>query len=125
MSGKGPMFFRNIPGGMRMAGTGTVTELEVHDVRFPTSEQLDGSDAMNPDPDYSAAYVVLHTDAGPPGHGLCFTIGRGNEVMAAAIRSLAPYVVGRPAPPPPPISPPCTTTSPTTPSCAGSAPRRA
>lgn len=98
MSGKGPMFFRNIPGGMRMAGTGTVTELEVHDVRFPTSEQLDGSDAMNPDPDYSAAYVVLHTDAGPRGHGLCFTIGRGNEVMAAAIRSLAPYVVGRRAP---------------------------
>ncbi|MGA4878099.1 enolase C-terminal domain-like protein [Streptomyces lydicamycinicus] len=81
-----------------MAGTGTVTELEVHDVRFPTSEQLDGSDAMNPDPDYSAAYVVLHTDAGPRGHGLCFTIGRGNEVMAAAIRSLAPYVVGRRAP---------------------------
>ncbi|MCF3147056.1 enolase C-terminal domain-like protein [Streptomyces platensis] len=81
-----------------MAGTGTVTELAVHDVRFPTSEQLDGSDAMNPDPDYSAAYVVLHTGGGPPGHGLCFTIGRGNEVMAAAIRSLAPYVVGRPAP---------------------------
>ncbi|MFD5397105.1 enolase C-terminal domain-like protein [Streptomyces sp. NPDC127097] len=81
-----------------MAGTGTVTELEVHDVRFPTSEQLDGSDAMNPDPDYSAAYVVLHNDGGPDGHGLCFTIGRGNEVMAAAIRSLAPYVVGRPAP---------------------------
>ncbi|MGA5564003.1 enolase C-terminal domain-like protein [Streptomyces platensis] len=81
-----------------MAGTGTVTELEVHDVRFPTSEQLDGSDAMNPDPDYSAAYVVLRTDGGPQGHGLCFTIGRGNEVMAAAIRSLAPYVTGRPAP---------------------------
>lgn len=92
------MFFRNIPGGMRMAVTDTVTELEVHDVRFPTSEQLDGSDAMNPDPDYSAAYVVLHTGSGPQGHGFCFTIGRGNEVMAAAIRSLAPYVVGRPAP---------------------------
>ncbi|MCR8576851.1 enolase C-terminal domain-like protein [Streptomyces sp. Isolate_219] len=81
-----------------MAVTDTVTELEVHDVRFPTSEQLDGSDAMNPDPDYSAAYVVLHTGSGPQGHGFCFTIGRGNEVMAAAIRSLAPYVVGRPAP---------------------------
>ncbi|WP_329400690.1 enolase C-terminal domain-like protein [Streptomyces lydicus] len=78
--------------------TDTVTELQVHDVRFPTSEQLDGSDAMNPDPDYSAAYVVLHTAGGPQGHGFCFTTGRGNDVMAAAIRSLAPYVVGRPAP---------------------------
>ncbi|KPC61418.1 enolase C-terminal domain-like protein [Streptomyces chattanoogensis] len=81
-----------------MTAVGTVTELEVHDVRFPTSRRLDGSDAMNPDPDYSAAYLVLHTDGGPPGHGFCFTIGRGNEVMAAAIRALAPYVVGRPAP---------------------------
>ncbi len=92
------MFFRNIPGGMPMAASDTVTGLEVHDVRFPTSERLDGSDAMNPDPDYSAAYVVLHTGGGPPGHGLCFTIGRGNDVMAAAIRSLAPYLVGRPVP---------------------------
>jgi L-fuconate dehydratase len=75
----------------------TITEVEVFDIRFPTSEQLDGSDAMNPDPDYSAAYVVLRTDdpAGPDGHGFCFTIGRGNDVMAAAIRSLAPYVEGR------------------------------
>ncbi|WP_260638010.1 enolase C-terminal domain-like protein [Streptomyces angustmyceticus] len=81
-----------------MAASDTVTGLEVHDVRFPTSERLDGSDAMNPDPDYSAAYVVLHTGGGPPGHGLCFTIGRGNDVMAAAIRSLAPYLVGRPVP---------------------------
>ncbi len=92
------MFFRGTSGGVRMAVTDTVTELEVHDVRFPTSEQLDGSDAMNPDPDYSAAYVVLHTDGGRPGYGFCFTIGRGNDVMAAAIRALAPYVVGRPAP---------------------------
>ena len=88
----------------------TVTELEVHDIRFPTSEQLDGSDAMNPDPDYSAAYVVLRTDAdhtsedatdqtgGTEGHGFVFTIGRGNDVTAAAIRSLRPHVVGRPAP---------------------------
>ncbi|MGW1839221.1 enolase C-terminal domain-like protein [Streptomyces sp. NPDC002067] len=81
-----------------MAVTDTVTELEVHDVRFPTSRQLDGSDAMNPDPDYSAAYVVLRTSGGPPGHGFCFTIGRGNDVMAEAIRALAPYVVGTPAP---------------------------
>ncbi|NED15380.1 L-fuconate dehydratase [Streptomyces sp. SID9124] len=82
----------------------TVTDFEVHDIRFPTSEQLDGSDAMNPDPDYSAAYVVLRTDAagkdGAPveGHGFCFTIGRGNEVMAAAIEALRPYLTGRPVP---------------------------
>ena len=50
------------------------------DIRFPTSIQADGSDAMNPDPDYSAAYVVLRTDSGIEGHGLTFTIGRGNEV---------------------------------------------
>jgi L-fuconate dehydratase len=75
----------------------TITEVDVHDIRFPTSEQLDGSDAMNPDPDYSAAYVVLRTDApgGLAGHGLCFTIGRGNDVVAAAIATLRPYVVGR------------------------------
>ncbi|MDQ0797311.1 enolase C-terminal domain-like protein [Streptomyces sp. B1I3] len=77
----------------------TVTHFEVHDIRFPTSEQLDGSDAMNPDPDYSAAYVVLRTDGdGPEGHGFCFTIGRGNDVMAAAIETLRPALVGRPAP---------------------------
>ncbi|MFE4372085.1 enolase C-terminal domain-like protein [Streptomyces sp. NPDC056835] len=76
----------------------TVTGFEVHDIRFPTSEQLDGSDAMNPDPDYSAAYVVLRTDDGAEGHGLCFTIGRGNDVTAAAIGALRHYVVGRPAP---------------------------
>ncbi|UZJ32154.1 enolase C-terminal domain-like protein [Streptomyces endophytica] len=81
-----------------MAATDTVTAFEIHDVRFPTSEQLDGSDAMHPDPDYSAAYLVLHTADGPRGHGLCFTLGRGNDVMAAAIRSLAPYLVGRPVP---------------------------
>ncbi|MEV0775506.1 enolase C-terminal domain-like protein [Streptomyces sp. NPDC050433] len=76
----------------------TVTEFGVHDIRFPTSEQLDGSDAMNPDPDYSAAYVVLRTDDGAEGHGFCFTIGRGNDVLAAAIEALRPYVVGHPAP---------------------------
>ncbi|MFE7628097.1 MULTISPECIES: enolase C-terminal domain-like protein [unclassified Streptomyces] len=81
----------------------TVTDFEVHDIRFPTSEQLDGSDAMNPDPDYSAAYVVLRTGADDSGataegHGFCFTIGRGNEVMAAAIEALRPHVTGRPVP---------------------------
>ena len=72
-----------------------ITQLIVQDVRFPTSQRLDGSDAMNPDPDYSAAYVVLKTDqAGLEGHGLTFTIGRGTEVVCAAIRALAPLVVG-------------------------------
>ncbi|WP_433528168.1 L-fuconate dehydratase [Micromonospora sp. CA-263727] len=74
------------------------TDLEISDLRFPTSRELDGSDAMNPDPDYSAAYVILHTDAGDghQGHGFAFTIGRGNEVQAAAIAALRPYLVGRP-----------------------------
>src|SRR5437773_5921258 len=72
-----------------------ITRLDVVDVRFPTSRELDGSDAMNPDPDYSAAYVVLRTDEGPDGHGFAFTIGRGNEVQSAAIHALSPFVVGR------------------------------
>ena len=74
----------------------TITHAEAFDVRFPTSTDLDGSDAMNPDPDYSAAYVILHTDApnDTSGHGLTFTIGRGNELCVAAIRALTPLVVG-------------------------------
>jgi L-fuconate dehydratase len=66
------------------------------DIRFPTSRTLDGSDAMNPDPDYSAAYVVLETDhpAGLAGHGLTFTIGRGTELCVTAIELLAHHVVG-------------------------------
>jgi L-fuconate dehydratase len=74
-----------------------ITGVEAHDVRFPTSRHLDGSDAMNPDPDYSAAYVVLRTDgpAGLEGHGMTFTIGRGNELCVAAIRALGPLVVGK------------------------------
>ena len=73
-----------------------ITALETFDVRFPTSRELDGSDAMNPDPDYSAAYVVLHADNGRAGHGFTFTIGRGNEICRTAIEALAPFVVGRP-----------------------------
>src|ERR1700704_677037 len=67
-----------------------------YDVRFPTSRSGAGSDAMNPDPDYSAAYVALETDHpdGLTGHGLTFTIGRGTEVCVAAIEALAPHVVG-------------------------------
>jgi L-fuconate dehydratase len=72
-----------------------IVGLDVLDIRFPTSRELDGSDAMNPDPDYSAAYVVLRTDEGPDGYGFAFTIGRGNDVQAAAIRALGPLVVGR------------------------------
>src|SRR5689334_24769718 len=74
-----------------------ITALETSDIRFPTSTMLDGSDAMNPDPDYSAAYVRLRTDAddGLTGHGFVFTIGRGNDVQVAAIRALESFVVGR------------------------------
>jgi L-fuconate dehydratase len=72
----------------------TITGLEAYDVRFPTSRELDGSDAMNPSPDYSAAYVILRTDTTWEGHGLAFTIGRGNEVVIAAIHALAPFVLG-------------------------------
>jgi L-fuconate dehydratase len=74
-----------------------ITGFTTEDVRFPTSLGLDGSDAMNPDPDYSAAYVVLATDSsrGLEGHGLAFTIGRGNDLVVAAIAPLAAKVVGR------------------------------
>jgi L-fuconate dehydratase len=74
----------------------TITKVEVRDVRFPTSRGLDGSDAMNADPDYSATYVILHTDAADDlqGHGLTFTIGRGNELCVAAVRALTPFVLG-------------------------------
>jgi len=72
-----------------------IRSLRVLDVRFPTSASLDGSDAMNADPDYSAAYVVLETDQpGLEGHGLTFTIGRGNEVCCAAIEAMRHLVVG-------------------------------
>src|SRR3954462_10137977 len=73
------------------------TALETFDVRFPTSRELDGSDAVNVDPDYSAAYVVLRTDAGDglEGHGFAFTCGRGNEVQVAAIEAFRPLVVGQ------------------------------
>src|SRR5690625_535568 len=75
----------------------SIVDIDVHDVRFPTSRELDGSDAMNPDPDYSAAYLVVRTDAGDghDGHGFVFTIGRGNDVECAAISALATTLVGR------------------------------
>ena len=76
--------------------TVTITGFDTWDLRFPTSQHLDGSDAMNPDPDYSAAYVVLRTDSGNLcGHGMTFTIGRGNELCTAAIGALAKLLVGQ------------------------------
>jgi L-fuconate dehydratase len=73
----------------------TITGVGARDIRFPTSDDLSGSDAMNQAPDYSAAYAILTTDTDLEGHGLTFTIGRGNELCVAAIVALAPLVVGR------------------------------
>jgi L-fuconate dehydratase len=75
----------------------TITNLSVRDIRFPTSRSLDGSDAMNAAPDYSATYVILHTDAPQhvEGHGLTFTIGRGNEICVAAVNALSALIVGK------------------------------
>ena len=72
-----------------------IKTLTVSDLRFPTSRTSAGTDAMHPDPDYSAAYVVLGTDSGIEGHGLAFTIGRGNEVVALAIEAFRSHVIGR------------------------------
>lgn len=73
-----------------------IRSLETLDIRFPTSRSLDGSDAMNPDPDYSATYVILKTDKPDlQGHGITFTIGRGNEVCIAAVKALEYMVVGK------------------------------
>lgn len=75
----------------------TITNIVARDIRFPTSRLLDGSDAMNLDPDYSATYVVLYTDSpeGYEGHGLTFTIGRGNEICVSAVNALKPLILGR------------------------------
>ena len=79
-----------------MPMSNTITSLTIHDIRFPTSRSLDGSDAMNPDPDYSATYVVLGTSGtSHQGHGLTFTIGRGNEVVCAAVEALRHLVIGQ------------------------------
>jgi L-fuconate dehydratase len=72
-----------------------IRNLDVLDLRFPTSQTHAGTDAVHTDPDYSAAYVILHTDGGLEGHGFTFTIGRGNEICAQAIRAFEPLVVGR------------------------------
>src|SRR5207253_9725159 len=87
------------PAGQCGQGLGVrhIISATAHDVRFPTSRTLAGSDAMYTTPDYSAAYIVLRADAGDhlEGHGLTFTLGRGTEVCVAAINALAPIVVGR------------------------------
>src|SRR5918995_1097516 len=72
-----------------------ITDLLTLDLRFPTSRTQAGTDAMHADPDYSAAYVILGTDEGIEGHGLTFTIGRGNEICVLAIDALRALVVGR------------------------------
>ena len=76
--------------------TELIAAVDAVDVRFPTSRELDGSDAMNPEPDYSATYVTVRTSDGREGFGLAFTVGRGNEITVAAVRSLAPLVIGMP-----------------------------
>ncbi len=75
----------------------TIVDILIKDIRFPTSKSLDGSDAMNPDPDYSAAYIILKTNCtnNTEGHGLTFTIGRGNELCVAAIESLSHLILGK------------------------------
>ena len=72
-----------------------ITRVDVRDVRFPTSRTLAGSDAMNEAPDYSAAYVILETDGDLRGHGMTFTIGRGNEFDFAAVHALSQLVDGK------------------------------
>src|SRR3954449_6249106 len=72
-----------------------ITGYEIIDLRFPTSLTSDGTDAVHKDPDYSAAYLILRTDTGEEGHGFTFTIGRGNDICAEAIRAFMPLVVGQ------------------------------
>lgn len=72
-----------------------ITNVRVIDLRFPTSREQIGSDAVNKDPDYSAAYCILETDQGLNGYGLTFTLGRGTELCVQAVRYLSRYVIGR------------------------------
>ena len=72
-----------------------IVTVSAFDIRFPTSEHLDGSDAMNKDPDYSAAYIVIETESGKQGFGLIFTIGRGNDICCRAVEAMRHLVVGK------------------------------
>lgn len=86
----------SMPSSSLFAGAlGSIRQVLVRDVRFPTSLHLDGSDALHTSPDYSAAYVTVVTDDGAEGHGLAFTLGRGTEVVVAAVQALIPLVQGR------------------------------
>ena len=71
-----------------------IVSAPTEDIRFPTSLELDGSDAVNVDPDYSAAYVTLRTDAGDEGHAFVFTCGRGNDIVTHAIDAYAELLIG-------------------------------
>jgi L-fuconate dehydratase len=83
-------------GGRKSKTSVTISSIETIDIRFPTSSTFAGSDAMNFDPDYSAAYVILHTNQnGLEGHGLTFTIGRGNDVCCSVIETIASGLVGK------------------------------
>jgi|KBSSwiStaDraftv2_1062776.scaffolds.fasta_scaffold34470_2 L-fuconate dehydratase len=83
-------------GGRKSKTSVTISSIETIDIRFPTSRTFAGSDAMNVDPDYSAAYVILHTNQdGLEGHGLTFTIGRGNDVCCSVIETIASGLVGK------------------------------
>jgi L-fuconate dehydratase len=73
----------------------TITRVRVIDLRFPTSQEHIGSDAVNTDPDYSAAYCILETDTGLAGHGLSFTLGRGTDLVVSAVQSLSRNIAGR------------------------------
>src|SRR3569623_1882138 len=90
-----PVLAASTPFVLRASPMTTITGWTCRDIRFPTSKQADGSDAMNPDPDYSAAYVVLQTDGRLQGHGLTFTLGKGTELCVAAVNALAPTLVGK------------------------------
>ena len=81
-----------------MSTSHRIRSLEVHDIRFPTSRDRLGSDAVHPDPDYSMAYVTIRTDGTPEleGHGFTFTIGRGNELCVEGIHALEPLLLGKP-----------------------------
>jgi len=72
-----------------------ITRVRTLDIRFPTSRSSIGSDAVNKDPDYSAAYCILETDSGLEGHGLTFTLGRGTELCVSAMAYLSRFLVGR------------------------------
>ena len=72
-----------------------IVDVVVRDIRFPTSAELDGSDAMNPDPDYSAAYVTLKTNSSYCGNGLTFTIGRGNELCVSAVHAMKYMLINK------------------------------